>query len=112
MEPDFPGVIDITGPARNLAFGPYQPLTPGLWQAELRFDVCPDAARHDYVVDFGAGDDFTACVVRAGAAGGQVATVRHQFVADAPAEVRLWLGRAAVHGALRLCGAKLALLPG
>ena len=106
-EPAFPGPIDITGPPRTLLFGPYLSLAPGLWQAELRFDVCADAARYDYRIDFGTADDFTTCVVRAPRPGAQAATLRHRLGAGALAEVRLWLGRPAFHGWLQLHGARL-----
>ena len=109
-EPSPAGAIDICGPARNLMFGPYVCLSPGLWQAELRFEVCEDAARYDYIVDFNLPGNATECVVRPIGPGRQVATLRHRVSATAPAEIRLWLGRAAFHGHLRVVGAKLTLL--
>jgi hypothetical protein len=109
-EPGFPETIDVTGPARNLAFGPYICLTPGVWEAELEFELCAEAAQYDYPIDFGVLEDFTQCVVRPVGAGRQTASLRHTFASALPAELRLWLGRAAFHGELRLHGAKLTFV--
>jgi hypothetical protein len=110
-EPSFAcGAVDITGPARNLTFGPYVCLTPGVWEAELLFDVCPDAARYDYVVDFGVGADYASLVTRPAGPGLQAISLRHAFRTAALAEIRLHLGRPAFHGELRLRGARLTLL--
>ncbi len=47
------GRVDVTGRARRLVLGPHICLPPGLWQAEVRFGVDEDAARHHFRMEWG-----------------------------------------------------------
>ena len=111
VQPGFPDALDITGPARFLSFGPYVRLAPGLWRAEVELEVCADAAKYDYLIEFGLEGDFSQIIARAPGAGPHVAALTHRLAAPAPVEVRVSLGRAAFHGAFRLIGARLAPAP-
>jgi len=110
-EPGFPDAVDITGPPRILSFGPYVRLAPATWRAELELELCADAARYDYRVEFGLDGDFSETIVRAPGAGRCVAALTHRLIAAAPVEIRVSLGRAAFHGAFRLNGARVAPAP-
>lgn len=106
-EPDrvCPATIDVTGPARVLLFGPYVPLPPGLWRAEIAFDLCEQGARRTYLVEFGAGADLSRQWSSRLRPGRNTICVEHNFEASAIAEIRLWVARAAFHGGLRFLGA-------
>ncbi|HEY1425657.1 MAG TPA: hypothetical protein VGF50_03215 [Caulobacteraceae bacterium] len=109
--PGFPHAVDITGPPRCLSFGPYVRLGSGAWRAEVELELCADAARYDYRVEFGTNGDFSETIARAGGAGRHVATLRHQLSEPAPAEVRVSLARAAFHGRFALIGVRVAAEP-
>jgi hypothetical protein len=49
------GVIEVGGPVRNLVFGPYVTLPPGLWAATVVLAVSKDAADLSYSVEILAG---------------------------------------------------------
>jgi hypothetical protein len=100
-------MIDVTGPARMLAFGPFITLPAGKWRAELHFDVCEDAARRFYLVEFGTGADLSRRDFRLSGADSARTTVEHEFVSRAPAEIRFWVARAAFHGNLGFRGVKI-----
>ena len=53
------GVIDISGPVRNLLFGPYMTLPPGQWAATVVLAVSKDAADLGYSVEILAGAGCT-----------------------------------------------------
>lgn len=105
-----PPVIDITGRARYLLYGPYAPLSPGLWRAMVIFDLCPDAARRRLSVDFGTATDFATVEVPFGVAGRHSVEVVHAIPDDSPCEARILLQKAAFHGAMRFMGVELRRL--
>ena len=96
-----PPAIDITGPARFLWFGPYVPLPAGVWRAEVMFDLCEDAARGRFAVQFGCEPDYTTVDLPGRAPGRQCVVLEHRFSDEGLAQVRLWLKRAAFHGEVR-----------
>lgn len=105
-----PPVIDITGRARYLLYGPYAPLSPGLWRATVIFDLCPDAARRPLSVDFGTPTDFATVEVPFGVAGCHRIEVIHPISDETPCEVRILLRKAAFHGKFRFLGVNLLRL--
>jgi hypothetical protein len=109
-EPHFPDAVDVTGPPRILCFGPYVRLDPGLWRAEAVFELCADAARYDYRVEFGVEGDFAGVVARSKLAGRQTLALTHRLSTPAEVEVRVSLGRAAFHGQFRFVGARVTRL--
>ena len=106
-----PEMMDVTGPARCLVFGPYRRLEPGLWRATAVFDLCPEAARRRLIVQFGAMPEFTTKDVPRQAG-------RHRIEMDFEVEpqdqveVRLLMTLAGFHGELRFSGAVLGRLRG
>ena len=64
-----PNVIDVTGRARYLFFGPFINLPAGHWRATVFLELCPDAARRRLAVQFGSEPDYTTEGVPGGRAG-------------------------------------------
>lgn len=56
-------VIDVSGPVRNLLFGPYMTLPSGEWEATIVLGVSKEAADLGYSVEILAGSRF-ACLAR------------------------------------------------
>ncbi len=59
----FSGRIELLGPARFLAYGPYLHLTPGRWRADIEFEISDNLSGNQLYVDAYAGDIL--CVVTA-----------------------------------------------
>ena len=106
--PGFPHDVDITGAPRCLGFGPYVRLGPATWRAEVEIELCADAARYDYLIEFGTNGDFSTAITRASGPGRHVATITHRLEAPADVEVRVSLARAAFHGRFALIGVRVA----
>jgi hypothetical protein len=102
-----PRAIDITGRARILLFGPFIPLPPGCWSVQVDFEVCDEAARYPFLVEFGTVDDFSGESVPARAPARRSVRLEHTLRQTAPVEVRLWVSRAAFHGEVRFLGAQI-----
>jgi hypothetical protein len=104
-----PEVVDVTGPERTLVFGPYASLAPGLWRATAMFELCPDAARRQLAVDFGAMPSFR--VKEAPRQPGRhVIELEYEVQPDDLVEVRLLMRTAGFHGEVRFLGAGLRRL--
>jgi hypothetical protein len=105
-----PDVIDVTGRARFLVFGPYASLSPGVWRTVVSLEICPEAARRPMAVQFGAEPDYTTTDIEIGVPGPHSVEVIHAFREADQVQVRLWLKRAAFHGEVRLIGAHVERL--
>ena len=104
-----PEVVDVTGPERALVFGPYASLEPGLWRATAMFELCPDAARRQLAVDFGAMPSFR--VKEAPHQPGRHAIeLDYDVQPEDLVEVRLLIRTAGFHGEVRFLGALLERL--
>lgn len=104
-----PAVMDVTGPARCLVFGPYLPLEPGLWRATAIFELCPEAARRRLIVEFGAIPSFTTKTVPR-QPGPHRIEMEFEVRPDDLVEVRLLMTLAGFDGELRFSGALLERL--
>lgn len=104
-----PAVIDVTGPARCLVFGPYLPLEPGVWRATAIFELCPEAARRSLIVEFGAMPSFTTKTVPR-QPGPHRIEMEFEVGPDDLVEVRLLMTLAGFHGELKFSGALLERL--
>jgi hypothetical protein len=102
-----PEQIDVTGPPRVLVFGPFMSLEAGLWRAEVHYEVCDQAARRSYLVEFGSGADLSREWFGPVTLGRNRIVVTHQFADAAVSEIRFWVARAAFHGQLRFLGVTL-----
>lgn len=102
-----PVVIDLTGPARFLVYGPYAPVAAGLWRATVSFELCGDGARRFLLVQFGSDPDYTTVgVAPTRQPGRRDVAVEHRVKAGGLAQVRVYLARAAFHGDFRFIGVK------
>jgi hypothetical protein len=102
-----PAVIDATGRARHLAFGPFRPLAPGRWRASLVLRVSATAARRALAVDFGAPPNFAAFNLPHGVAGLHRIDLERTFGPEDLAQVRLWVKRPAFDGEIGFLGVAL-----
>lgn len=102
-----PEVIDITGRGRILAYGPLLALPGGDWRLSLRFELCADAARHCWRIEFAAGEALSQREVRPTGPGFYEVDTDASWTGVALAEGRLWVAEPAFHGALRLHGARI-----
>ena len=100
-----PEVIDLTGRACFLFYGPYVPLTAGLWRATVTLTICADAARRPLALQFGAEPDYVTADLPFGVSGDHRLVLEHRFDGAQTAQVRLWLKKAAFHGQIRFLGA-------
>jgi len=105
-----PPVIDVTGLPRCIVFGPYVSLPAGAWRADVEFELCEQAARRSYFLDFGSDQGFSQVAVGPLQAGRNVVSVEHHFEAAAAAWVRVVVARAAFHGEMRFHGATITCL--
>jgi hypothetical protein len=106
-----PAHIDVTGKARILAFGPFISLTPGDWRATLELELSPDAARRSYLAEFRSGESLSRLRFGPLSPGANAVSITHRFEVAAPAEIRLWVARAAFHGELAFKGAAIEPAP-
>lgn len=98
-----PRVIDLAGPARVLAYGPYFHLAPGAWRARARLRFRADCAGAPFALELHGAARAGRCRFRCAEAGLFAA----EFGAtigdpDEPLEIRLVLERGAIEGALSL----------
>jgi hypothetical protein len=107
-----PEVIDVTGRARYLVFGPYLALEPGAWRARVSLQLCAEAAQRPIAVQFGAEPDYTTVDLPRGTEGRHEAEIEHQMKSGDLAQIRVWLKRAAFHGELRFGWAEIQRVQG
>ena len=100
--PPFP--MDVTGAARNLAFGPYMILPEGTWRATAIFDLDEEAAKRFFLLSFGSGAEFSHLETCQLQVGHNELSVTHQFLAPGPAEFSLGVPYGAFHGELCFSG--------
>lgn len=102
-----PEVIDVTGQRRYLLSGAFGVLEPGLWRVTAVLDVCPDAARRSFSVEFGAEPHYTNVYLPQRQPGRHEIDVEHVIGPGDKAQLRVYLVRAGFHGEFRFLGARL-----
>lgn len=107
-----PELLDLTGRACFLFYGPYVPLSAGLWRATILLTLCTDAARRPIALQFGAEPDYATIDLPFGVPGDHRIVLEHRLDGGQPAQIRLWLKKAAFHGAIRFLGACVELVDG
>ena len=105
-----PEVIDLTGRACFLFYGPYIPLVAGLWRATVFLTVCADAARRPLALQFGSEPNYATIDLPFRVPGDHRIVLEHLFDEGQSAQVRLWLKKAAFHGSIRFLGACVELV--
>jgi len=106
------GAIDITGRARCLLSGPDILLPPGLWLVSMIFEFSPEAAEHDFSIEFVGGAAPVRDMLRP-EAGGVVeveTTLEFETLPSHPIYLRLWSERAAFDGTVALRHVRLTRL--
>jgi hypothetical protein len=98
-------VVDIMGRARTLSYGPYIALPTGRWRARVLIGLSKAAAGYDYLVEFGALNNFSASHYRPQKPGLRFVSVYHDTRNYELLEVRISLLRAAFHGEFKFYGA-------
>lgn len=99
-----PPVIAVTGRPRDLIFGPYVSLAPGVWRATVFLEVCPNASRCRFDLEFGIFPNYTKIPVTFVGPGHHKLEIEYEVAEAGDAEVRLVLIRPGFHGELRFAG--------
>lgn len=103
--------VDLCGRARILVHGPGFVLPPGRWRIELRFEIDTEGRATHLRFDWGAGLNAVTHQQVIEAAGQYVVELVYEWTEIAPAEMRIWVERAVLHGRLSVTGAHLAKVP-
>jgi hypothetical protein len=102
-----PAIIDATGRARYLAFGPFHQLPPGRWRASLVLRVSATAALRPLAVEFGTPPNVAAYNLPYGVAGLHRIELENTFGPDDLSQFRLSVKRAAFQGEIGFLGVAL-----
>lgn len=102
-----PPVIDVTGRARVLVYGPGRELDPGVWQATVCLHLSHDAALRRMVVQFGPEADYTTVNLPLGVSGDHKVELTLTMHEAGPVQVQLCLKKAAFHGEVRFSGVSI-----
>lgn len=105
-----PDVLDVTGRARIVLFGPLVDLPAGTWRLTAEFHLCPEAARHPLLLQFGVGANLAAFEFQPSGPGHFKIGLDHSWLAPGAAELRLSVPRAIFHGELRFQRATVEML--
>ena len=105
-----PAVIDASGRARHLVYGPFQRLDPGRWRASLVLRISAAAARRPLAVEFGAEPDFAVTGLPYGVPGLHGIDLECTFSDTDAAQLRLALKRAAFEGEIGFLGVALRFI--
>lgn len=99
--------LDITGRARYLVWGPYDPLEAGRWTATVSFLVDEWAARHSYAVEFGNTKIFSRFEFRPGLPGEYELDIDLDAAKAVKAEIRLIMVQSSLGGMFQFNGATI-----
>jgi hypothetical protein len=99
-----PSVIEITGKARNLIYGPYVALPPGDWTADLVLGFSEDAIDTTFQVDVFAGSILNVIRTKPTLPGVHMVSINFliEEANDNLVEIRLYNETAAVFGQIAL----------
>lgn len=98
------GRIDLTGPARVLAWGPHLALSRGRWRLRLRFRIDEDAAGTDFRIEWGSLMTSSLLNAACESPGVYLAEIEHEWSAVDACEARLILTHPAFVGEFVLEG--------
>lgn len=105
-------IIDLTGRARTLVYGPYTHLSPGLWEVEVKVLVEPDGGGAQLRFEWGCNPDYvgtSASIVKAGVYG---ISLQREWQAAGPSEMRVTTIQPHFHGRLELLSVEVRLAGG
>lgn len=104
-------VVDMTGRARALLFGPYIELTPGVWRADIRVSVDPEGGHAHLLLEWGSGARFLHCKAEITTPGLYGVALDREWTEQGPAEVRLWIPQPLFQGRLEFLGCRITRMP-
>jgi capsular polysaccharide transport system ATP-binding protein len=99
-----PDVIAVTGRPRDLIFGPYISLAPGVWRATVFLEVCANASRCRLDLEFGVFPNYSKNPVTFLGPGHHKLEIEYTVAEAGDAEVRIVLIRPGFQGELRFAG--------
>jgi len=104
-----PSVIEVTGKARNLIYGPYVALPPGDWTADLVLGFSEDAIDTTFQVDVFAGSILNVTSTKPALPGVHMVSINFiiEEANDNLVEIRLYNETAAIFGQIALAHAIL-----
>lgn len=110
----FTGRIELVGPARFLAYGPYLHLTRGLWRADIEFEIYDNLSGNQLCVDIYVGTLLAAAIAPLPASGRYQLQVSFKITDPSfePVELRFQLTSGAIEGVIDLTRITLNLIEG
>ncbi|MNS23808.1 hypothetical protein D3C72_556340 [compost metagenome] len=103
-----PGTIELVGPPRVLVFGPYIHLPQGRWDLTIEMEVDIDDMPITLAMAWGDHFDHPAASLRFRRSGRYRLDFSAEFQPTRPAELRISLPNALLHGQIRMEKAKLS----
>jgi len=95
----FSGCVELLGPARFLAYGPYLHLTPGQWYADVEFEIRENLSGNLLYVDVYAGDILNVFTAPLPAVGKYLVKLGFEIInANEPVQVRFQSLSGAIEG--------------
>jgi hypothetical protein len=104
----FPGRVELLGPARFIAYGPYLHLTVGRWQASIMFEVADNYSGNQLYVDSFAGEILSVVTTQLPTQGTYTFQIGFEISnAAKPVELRFQILSGAIEGIFTLNSAIL-----
>jgi len=104
----FPGCVELLGPARFIAYGPYLHLTAGQWQANVVFEVTDNFSGNQLYVDVYAGEILSVITTQLPAQGTYTFQIGFEITNPLePVQLRFQILSGAIEGAFTLSSTSL-----
>ena len=103
-------VIDLTGRARTLVYGPYTYLTPGLWEVEVTCLVDPEGGMAHLQFEWGANPAYVSATASVTKSGHYNITLQRMWREIYPSEMRIKTVQPHFHGRFELLAVSVRLL--
>lgn len=103
-------LIDLTGRARTLAFGPYTTLSTGLWRVQARVMMDPESGAAHLRFEWGSNPEFSPFDAVVSSSGVYGISIDRYWPASAPAEFRITTTQAHFHGRFELLSVNVTLV--
>lgn len=105
-------VIDLTGRARTLVYGPYTHLSPGLWEVEVKVLVEPDGGGAQLRFEWGCNPDYVGTSASIARTGVYRICLQRAWQAVGPSEMRVTTIQPHFHGRFELISVEVRLVSG
>lgn len=104
-------LLDMTGRARPVLFGPFVELTPGVWRVEIEVAVDPEGSPALLLFEWGAGALFVSCKAEVAAPGLYSVALDRVWSAGEAAQARLWIAQPLFQGRMEFMGCRVTRMP-